>query len=80
MKKSTLINQTHSDYNAMMVAMANAMNAIKSATDLINTMNPPSAGTVIINLNNMYSEIGNMNAAIARDYTEELEVLRKKVE
>ena len=80
MKKESLINQAHSDYAKMMVAMATAMEAISTVKDLVNTMNPPSAGTIVINLNNMYTELGNMNSAIAKDYVDELESIRKKVD
>lgn len=78
MKKSELISRTHADYNKMIAAMANALEAISEARDVINTMDPPSAGTILINLKNMTSELGNMSAAIAKDYLEELEVHRKK--
>ncbi len=78
MKKSELISRTHSDYNKMIAAMANALDAINEARDLIGTMDPPSAGTILINLKSMTSELGNMSAAIAKDYLEELECHRKK--
>jgi hypothetical protein len=79
-KKETMINQAHSDYGQMMKSLTEAMECIDKAKSLINTMNPNSAGTIVIELKNMYHELGNMNSALAKDYIDELESIRKKVD
>lgn len=78
--KETMINQTHSDYAQMLAAVGTAMDAVSEAKKLIGTMDPKSAGTILISLKNMYSELGNINSALAKDYIEELETYRKKEE
>lgn len=78
--KETMINQTHSDYAQMMTAVGDALVAIENAKKMIGTMDPKSAGTILISLKNMYSELGNINSALAQDYIEELETYRKRVD
>ena len=77
MNKETLLQQTHEDYNKMIAAMANAINAINDAKDIISKLSPHSAGTILINMKNMNLEMGNMSAALAKDYLDELDYIRK---
>ena len=78
--KETMMNQTHADYAKMLTAVSEALDAVFDAKKLIASMDPKSAGTIIISLQNMYSELGNINSALAKDYIEELETYRKKAE
>jgi hypothetical protein len=76
--KETMINQTHSDYAQMITVVGNALEAVNNAKKVIGSMDPKSAGTILICLKNMSSELGNINSALAKDYIEELETYQKR--
>ena len=77
MNKDYRIDAAHAEYGKAMADMTAIEEKIKEVENYISTMNPPSAGTIVINLKNMRREMGNMKAAIAKDYIEELETLQK---
>ena len=77
MNKEMRIDACHEEFGQVMADMTAIEEKIKEVENYISTMNPPSAGTVVINLRNMRREMGNMKAAIAKDYIEELETLQK---
>lgn len=77
MNKEMRIDACHEEFGQVMADMTAIMNALKDLENSVNVHNFPSSGTISINLKNMRREMGNMKAAIAKDYIEELETLQK---
>ena len=48
--KETMMNQTHADYARMITAVSEALDAVFDAKKIIASMDPKSAGTIIISL------------------------------
>ena len=77
MNKEMRIDACHEEFGQVMADMPAIIKALKDLENRVNIHNFPSSGTVAVNLKNMRHEIGNMKAAIAKDYIEELETLQK---
>ena len=78
MDKKELMARTHADYLKALTVMGDAIAAVAEARKTLNVLNIPTASTAYITMGNMVDELCNINSAVARDYVDDVEALRKQ--